>query len=63
MHLYYIYIYYHMKTLNSYIIEGGFFKNIKAEIVTPKSKQELIKIISDTIEKEGSNCNLNFINT
>lgn len=52
-----------MKTLNSYIIEGGFFKNIKAEIVTPKNKQELIKIISDTIEKEGPNCNLNFINT
>ena len=52
-----------MKTLNTYINEGGFFKNIKAEIVTPKNKQELIKIIKDTIEKEGPNCNLNFINT
>ena len=52
-----------MKTLNSYITEGGFFKNIKAEIVTPKNKNELIKIIRDTIEKEGLNCNLNFINT
>ena len=52
-----------MKTLNLYITEGGFFKNINAEIVTPKNKNELIKIIRDTIEKEGLNCNLNFINT
>ena len=52
-----------MKTLNTYITEGGFFKNINAEIVTPKNKNELIKIIRDTIEKEGLNCNLNFINT
>ena len=52
-----------MKSLNSYITEGGFFKNINAEIVTPKNKNELIKIIRDTIEKEGLNCNLNFINT
>ena len=29
-----------MKTLESYITEGGFFKNVKAEIVTPKNKQE-----------------------
>ena len=44
-----------MKTLNSYITEGGFFKNIKAEIVTPKNKQELVKIIKDTISKDGPN--------
>ena len=52
-----------MKTLNTYITEGGFFKNVKGEIVTPKNKQELIKIIKDTISKEGPNCDLNFINT
>ena len=52
-----------MKTLNSYITEGGFFKNVKAELVTPENKKELIKIINDTIEKEGPNCDLNFIDT
>ena len=52
-----------MKTLNTYITEGGFFKNIKAELVTPENKKELIKIINDTIEKEGPNCDLNFIDT
>ena len=52
-----------MKTLNAYITEGGFFKNVKAELVTPENKKELIKIINDTIEKEGPNCNLNFIDT
>ena len=52
-----------MKTLNTYIIEGGFFKNMKAELVTPENKKELIKIINDTIEKEGPNCDLNFIDT
>ena len=50
-----------MKTLNSYISEGGFFKNVKVELVTPENKKELIKIINDTIEKEGPNCDLNFI--
>ena len=52
-----------MKTLNTYITEGGVFKNINAEIVTPENKKELIKIINDTIEKEGPNCDLNFIDT
>ena len=52
-----------MKSLNSYITEGGFFKNVKAELVTPENKKEIIKIINDTIEKEGPNCNLNFIDT
>ena len=52
-----------MKTLNTYITEGGFFKNVKAELVTPENKKELIKIINDTIEKEGPNCDLNFIDT
>ena len=52
-----------MKTLNTYITEGGFFKNVKAELVTPKNKQELVKIIKDTISKEGPNCDLNFIDT
>ena len=52
-----------MKSLNSYITEGGFFKNVIAELVTPENKKELIKIINDTIEKEGPNCDLNFIDT
>ena len=52
-----------MKTLNTYINEGGFFKNVKAEMITPKNKNELIKIIKDTISKEGPNCDLNFIDT
>ena len=52
-----------MKSLNEYIIEGGFFKNVKAEIVTPKNKKELIDIIKDTIAKAGPNCDLNFIDT
>lgn len=52
-----------MKSLNEYIIEGGFFKNMNAEIVTPESKNELIKIIDDTIYEHGPNCDLNFIDT
>ena len=52
-----------MKTLGSYISEGGFFKNVNADIVTPKNKRELIDIINNTIAKEGPNCNLNFIDT
>ena len=31
--------------------------------VQPKNRKELVKIIEDTIKKEGSNCNLNFIDT
>ena len=31
--------------------------------VQPKNKKELVKIIEDTIKKEGYNCNLNFIDT
>ena len=31
--------------------------------VQPKNIKELVKIIEDTIKKEGSNCNLNFIDT
>ena len=52
-----------MKTLNEYISEGGFFKKVKAELVTPENKKELIKIIKDAIKKEGPNCDLNFIDT
>ena len=52
-----------MKSLNTYITEGGFFKNVKAEMITPKNKKELIDIIKDTMSKEGPNCDLNFIDT
>ena len=31
--------------------------------VQPKNRKELVKIIEDTIKKEGYNCNLNFIDT
>ena len=31
--------------------------------VQPKNKKELVKIIRNTIKKEGYNCNLNFIDT
>ena len=31
--------------------------------VQPKNKNKLIKIIKDTIKKEGYDCNLNFIDT
>lgn len=31
--------------------------------VQPKNKKELVKIIEDTIKKEGYDCNLNFIGT
>ena len=31
--------------------------------VQPKNRKELVKLIRNTIEKEGYNCNLNFIDT
>ena len=31
--------------------------------VKPTTKEELVEIINQTIEKEGNNCNLNFIDT
>ena len=31
--------------------------------VQPKTKDELKKIIVDTIKEQGNNCDLNFINT
>ena len=52
-----------MKFLNEYIIERGFFKNVGATQIKPKDKQELVKIIDDTISKQGLNCDLNFIDT
>ena len=43
------------------------FKNCLNEsvktTVQPKTKDELMKIIKDTIKKEGNNCDLNFIDT
>ena len=44
-------------------IQGGFFNNVNAGIVTPESKVDLIRIIKETISKKGSDCDLNFINT
>ena len=52
-----------MKSLNTYISEGGFFKNVGATQIKPKNKKELIRLIEDTISKYGPNCDLNFIDT
>ena len=37
--------------------------NESSRNVQPKTKKELIQIIKDTIEKEGFDCDLNFIDT
>ena len=37
--------------------------NESSRKVQPKTKKELIQIIKDTIEKEGFDCDLNFIDT
>ena len=37
--------------------------NESEDKVQPKNKDELMKIIKDAIQKDGSNCNLNFIDT
>ena len=58
-----------MKSLNSYInsyikdiyVTEGIFKNIGADVVTVKTKDELIKLINETTKKEGWKCDLNFI--
>ena len=52
-----------MKSLNSYInsyikdiyVTEGLFKNIGADVVTVKTRNELDRIIKDTIRKEGPN--------
>ena len=40
-----------------------YFLNEAESTVQPKNKSELMKIIKDTIKKEGNNCDLNFIDT
>ncbi len=53
-----------MKTLNQFITEALIHKIQKTKTtVKPKGKADLIKIIKDTIEKEGNECDLNFIDT
>ncbi len=53
-----------MKTLNQFITEALIKKpSDKKTKVKPKNKKELTKIISETIEKEGYHCDLNFIDT
>ena len=39
------------------------FKNCLNKSVRPKTKDELKKIIEDTIKEQGFNCDLNFIDT
>ena len=54
-----------MKTLKSYIkdtyVTEGVFKNIGAEVVTVKTRNELSKLIEKTMKEKGPNCDLNFI--
>ena len=40
-----------------------YFLNEAETTVQPKTKDELKKIIEDTIEEQGLNCDLNFIDT
>ena len=42
---------------------GGIFKNIGSVLVTVNTKYELNRLIEKTIEKEGPDCDLNFIDT
>ena len=59
----YIYII-DMKTLNEYKYKGiynGIFKNLGAELVVVKTKNELSKLIEKTMKEKGPNCDLNFI--
>ena len=48
-----------MKNLKDYIIEG--WESVKK--VQPKTKDELKKLIEDTIRLQGKKVNLNFIDT
>ena len=48
-----------MKNLKDYIVEG--WNPVKK--VQPKTKDELQKLIEDTIKLQGNNANLNFIDT
>ncbi len=55
-----------MKTLNQFITEALIKKTHSTPSKTkatikPKDRDNLIKIIKDTIEKEGNECDLNFI--
>ena len=52
-----------MKSLNTYISEGGFFKNVGIELVTVKTKSALKNLIIKTIGEHGPDCDLNFIDT
>ena len=55
----------HMKTLTQFINERllKLSDHKSKEKITPKDKDELKKIIEDTIKKEGNECDLNFIDT
>ena len=49
-----------MKNISEYIVEAG-FKTVKR--VQPKDYLELKDLIKETIELQGNNANLNFIDT
>ena len=42
---------------------GGIFKNIGSVLVTVNMNRELRDLVTNTIMKEGPNCDLNFIDT
>ena len=50
-----------MKTLNSYISEGGFFKNVGADRIVVNTINELKQLIKKAINEIGKDCDLNFI--
>ena len=55
-----------MKKIYKIVIENKKLKMIKEsneKPVRPKSKQELVKIIKEFIDKNGKKANLNFIDT
>ena len=52
-----------MKQLSTYITEKLNIDDIVIDLVKPKNRKELDKIINKTIWEQGPNCDLNFIDT
>ena len=50
-----------MKSLDTYITEGGFFKNVGADRIVVNTTNELKQLIKKTINELGKDCDLNFI--
>ena len=50
-----------MKSLNTYIAESRFFKNVGADRIVVNTIDELRQLIKKTINELGKDCDLNFI--